>query len=188
MRKNRILTVSNLLSFVRLLLVIPIYIFFNNFPDQTFRYLVAAAGIFAVITDVLDGYFARKLNEVTEIGKIIDPLADKVLIGFVVIKLFLIGEIPVYYFVMIIARDVLILIGGLIIAAKTKFVLPSDKFGKAAVVSIGLVLLLILINVDRDSVYFIILYFLSIGLIIISFGNYFYQGISTIKKWNNETD
>lgn len=186
MKKNKILTVSNLLSFVRLLLIIPVWIFFYNFPDQNFRYLVAAAGIFAVITDVLDGYFARKFNEVTEAGKIIDPLADKVLVGFVVIKLFLIGEIPTYYFSMILARDVLILIGGSLLAAKTKFILPSDKYGKATVVSIGLVLLLILINVDRESIYFLFLYYLSIGLIIFSFGNYVYKGISAINKSYNE--
>lgn len=182
MSKYKYLTISNLLSFLRLLLVIPIWIFFNNFPDQTFRYLVVAAGIFALITDVLDGYFARKLNEVTEFGKIIDPLADKVVIGFVVIKLFLIGEIPPYYFIMIVMRDVLILIGGLLIAAKTKFVLPSDKYGKATVVVIGIVLLMMLINVDRNAVYFLLVFYLSIGLILISFANYVYKAITVINK------
>jgi len=182
MSKKKIINVSNLLSFVRLLLVIPVWIFFNNFPDQTFRYLVVAAGIFALITDVLDGYFARKFNEITEFGKIIDPLADKVIIGFVVIKLFLIGEIPTYYFIMIVARDVLILIGGLLIATKTKYVLPSDKYGKATVVSIGIVLLMILINVDRDTIYFLLIFYLSIGLIIVSFTNYIYKAINVVNK------
>jgi CDP-diacylglycerol--glycerol-3-phosphate 3-phosphatidyltransferase len=182
MSKYRYLTISNLLSLLRLLLVIPIWIFFNNFPDQTFRYLVVAAGIFALITDVLDGYFARKFNEVTEFGKIIDPLADKVVIGFVVIKLFLIGEIPAYYFIMILARDLLILIGGLLIAAKTKFVLPSDKYGKATVLAIGIVLLMMLINVDRNAVYFLMVFYLSIGLILVSFANYVYKAVTVINR------
>jgi CDP-diacylglycerol--glycerol-3-phosphate 3-phosphatidyltransferase len=182
MSKHKYFTISNLLSFIRLLLVIPIWIFFNNFPDQTFRFLVVAAGIFALITDVLDGYFARKFDEVTEFGKIIDPLADKVVIGFVVIKLFLIGEIPTYYFIMILARDILILIGGLLIAAKTKYVLPSDKFGKATVVLIGIVLLMMLINVDRNAVYYLLVYYLSIGLIVVSFANYVYKAVTAIYK------
>ena len=182
MSKYKYFTVSNLLSFIRLLLVIPIWIFFNNFPDQTFRYLVVAAGIFALITDVLDGYFARKFDEVTEFGKIIDPLADKVVIGFVVIKLFLIGEIPTYYFIMILARDILILVGGLLIAAKTKYVLPSDKFGKATVVLIGVVLLMMLINVDRNAVYYLLVYYLSIGLIVFSFANYVYKAVTAMNK------
>ncbi len=182
MKNQNIFTVSNLLSFLRLLLIVPIWIFFNSFDDLLFRYLIAAAGIFAVVTDVLDGYFARKLNEVTEVGKIIDPLADKVLIGFVVIKLFLIGEIPTYYFIMIVLRDVLILLGGLFVASKTKFVLPSDKFGKATVVAIGIVLLLLLINVDRETFYFSLIYFISIALIFISFGNYVHKAILALNK------
>lgn len=159
----------------------------DNFPDQFFRNLVAGSGIFAAVTDVLDGYFARKFNTVTEAGKIIDPLADKVLVGFVIIRLFLMGEIPAYYFFMIIGRDLLILLGGLIIAAKTKYVLPSDKLGKATVVSISFVLLMVLLNVKGDSVYFNGLYFLSIGLIVISFSNYSIKAIRTLTGEKNET-
>ena len=136
----------------------------------------------ALITDVLDGYIARKFDEITEFGKIIDPLADKVVIGFVVIKLFLIGEIPTYYFIMILARDILILVGGLLIAAKTRYVLPSDKFGKATVVLIGIVLLMMLINVDRNAVYYLLVYYLSIGLIVVSFANYVYKAVTAMNK------
>src|SRR5512139_694870 len=104
MSSSKIFNVSNSLSFLRLLLVIPAWIAFNNF-DQTSRYIVAGIGIFAAITDILDGYLARKLNQITEFGKIIDPLADKVLVIFVVFNLFLIGDIPEYYFYLILARD-----------------------------------------------------------------------------------
>jgi phosphatidylglycerophosphate synthase len=102
MSGNKIFNSSNSLSFLRLLLVIPAWIAFNNFDENLARYSVAAIGIFAAITDILDGYLARKLNQITEFGKIIDPLADKVLIVFVVLNLFLIGEIPDYYFYMIV--------------------------------------------------------------------------------------
>ncbi len=81
MSRNKIFNASNSLSFLRLLLVIPAWIAFSNF-DKTSRYTVAAIGIFAAITDILDGYLARKLNQITEFGKIIDPLADKVLVSF----------------------------------------------------------------------------------------------------------
>jgi CDP-diacylglycerol--glycerol-3-phosphate 3-phosphatidyltransferase len=104
MSENKIFNASNSLSFFRLLLVIPAWIAFNNFDHYLARYSVAAIGIAATITDILDGYLARKLNQITEFGKVIDPLADKVLIVFVVLNLFLIGEIPDYYFYMIVAR------------------------------------------------------------------------------------
>jgi CDP-diacylglycerol--glycerol-3-phosphate 3-phosphatidyltransferase len=182
MSKHKFFTVSNLLSLARLMLVIPVWFFIDNFPDQNFRYLVIAAGIFAVITDVLDGYLARRLNEITEFGKIIDPLADKILIGFVILRLFLLGEIPAYYFFMIVGRDLFILIGGLLIAYKTKYVLPSDYLGKATVIAISIVMLMIILNLDGNSIYFNLFYYLSIGLIIVSFSNYTYKAIQTITK------
>jgi len=172
MSERKIFNASNSLSFIRLLLVIPAWFAFNNFENNLARYSVAAIGVIATITDILDGYLARKLNQITEFGKVIDPLADKVLIVFVVLNLFLQGEIPDYYFYMIIARDVLILIGGLIVAKKIGKVLPSDYIGKATVLSIAFVLLMILLNVDSKSLPYLILYYLSIVLIFASFINY----------------
>lgn len=172
MSENKIFNASNSLSFIRLLLVIPAWFAFSNFDNNLARYSVAAIGVIATITDILDGYLARKLNQITEFGKVIDPLADKVLIVFVVLNLFLLGEIPDYYFYMIIARDVLILIGGLIVAKKIGKVLPSDYMGKATVLSIAFVLLMILLNVDSQSLPYLILYYLSIVLIFASFANY----------------
>jgi len=172
MNIKQIFNASNFLSFIRLLLVIPAWIAFSYFDKLTMGYTVAAIGIFAAITDILDGFLARKLNQITEFGKVIDPLADKVLIAFVVINLFLIHEIPDYYFYFIVGRDLLILIGGIIVSKKTGKVLPSDYLGKATVLSISFVLLMILLNVSRESILFLILYYLSIFLIFISLLNY----------------
>jgi len=180
MRENKIFNASNSLSFFRLLLVIPAWFAFNNFDHNIARYSVAAIGILATITDIMDGYLARKLNQITEFGKVIDPLADKVLIVFVVLNLFLIGEIPDYYFYMIVARDLLILTGGLIVSKKLGKVLPSDYIGKATVLAISFTLLMILLNVDRASLPYLLLYYLSIILIFVSLGNYILKAIRAL--------
>ena len=180
MSGNKIFNSSNSLSFLRLLLVIPAWIAFNNFDENLARYSVAAIGVIATITDILDGYLARKLNQITEFGKVIDPLADKVLIVFVVLNLFLIGEIPDYYFYMIVARDLLILTGGLIVSKKLGKVLPSDYIGKATVLAISFTLLMILLNVDRASLPYLLLYYLSIILIFVSLGNYILKAIKAL--------
>jgi cardiolipin synthase len=169
---KKIFNASNFLSFVRLFLIIPAWIAFNNFDDTFYRYSVAAIGIFAAITDILDGYLARKLNQITEFGKIIDPIADKVLIAFVVINLFLLNEIPDYYFYLIVGRDVLILLGGVIVSKKLGKVLPSDYLGKATVLAISFVLLMILLNASRESLPYQFLYYTSILLIFSSLINY----------------
>ena len=169
---KKIFNASNTLSFVRLLLVIPAWIAFNNFDETFYRYSVAGIGIIAAITDILDGFIARKLNQITEFGKIIDPLADKVLIAFVVINLFLLNEMPDYYFYLIVGRDLLILLGGIIVSKKIGKVLPSDYLGKATVLAISFVLLMILLNVSRESLPYQIIYFSSIILIFASLFNY----------------
>lgn len=181
MSSDKIFNASNSLSFLRLLLVIPAWFAFSNF-DQTSRYIVAGIGIFAAITDVLDGYLARKLNQITEFGKIIDPLADKVLVVFVVLNLFLIGDIPEYYFYLIVARDFLILIGGLIVSKKLGKVLPSDYIGKATVLAISFTLLMILLNVDGQSLPYLILYYSSIVLIFLSFINYVIKAVKALNQ------
>ena len=182
MSQSKIFNASNSLSFIRLLLVIPAWFAFNNFDENLARYSVAAIGVIATITDILDGYLARKLNQITEFGKVIDPLADKVLIVFVVLNLFLLGEIPDYYFYMIVARDVLILTGGLIVTRKIGKVLPSNYVGKATVLAISFTLLMILLNVDRQSLPYLLLYYLSIILIFVSLGNYIIKAVKALSQ------
>jgi len=156
---KEIYTKSNLISLFRLLLAIPIWFIMDNFDQQSVRNIIAGLCLFAAFTDVLDGYLARKFNEVTEFGKVIDPLADKVIVGAVVIKMFLLGEfakyyIPDYYFYLMIGRDILIFIGGIIVSKKIGKVLPSNAIGKLSIVVISLVLLFIMFSMDRASLIF----------------------------------
>jgi len=180
MNLKNVFNVSNSLSFIRLLLILPAWFAFNNYDKIQAGYIVAAIGIFAAITDILDGYLARKLNQITEFGKIIDPLADKILVVYVVLNLFFLGEVPDYYFYMIVARDGLILFGGLIVSKKIRKVLPSDYIGKATVLAISFVLLMILLNVDKNSISYILLYYLSILLIFTSLINYILKAIKAV--------
>ncbi len=182
MNETKIFNASNSLSFIRLLLVIPAWIAFNNFDFTKAGYIVGAIGIFAAITDILDGYLARRLNQITEFGKIIDPLADKVLVVFVVLNLYVLGQIPDYYFYMILSRDVLILIGGLIVSKKIGKVLPSDYVGKATVLAISFVLLMILLNVDKQFIPYLLLYYGSILLIFVSLVNYIIKAFKAISN------
>ena len=104
---KEIKTKSNLLSLFRLFLAVPLWFLLDNFKYDYVRYITFFICIFGSITDILDGYLARKYNQVTEMGKIIDPLADKAVICLIIIKLYLIGEINSTYFLLIILRDVI---------------------------------------------------------------------------------
>jgi CDP-diacylglycerol--glycerol-3-phosphate 3-phosphatidyltransferase len=179
---KEIKTKSNLLSLFRLFLAVPLWYLLDNFKYDTVRYITFFVCVFGAITDILDGYLARKYNQVTEMGKIIDPLADKVVICMIIIKLYLIGEINSTYFFLIIIRDVLIFTGGIFLTRIVGKVLPSNIIGKITVINIGIVILLIILNINKSLLVFKGLYFLSILLIFISFIAYVYRAIEFINK------
>lgn len=180
--KSEILTLSNFLSVFRALLLIPLWLLMNNLDDDNRRFIIAGLCLFAALTDVLDGYFARKFNQVTEFGKIADPVADKIIVGAIVLKLFLIGAIPGYYFFMIIGRDIIILIGGIIVTKMINKVLPSNVLGKITVVFISLVLLFSVLQIRTDTLFFKAFYYSSIILIIVSLFAYALRAVEFIKK------
>jgi CDP-diacylglycerol--glycerol-3-phosphate 3-phosphatidyltransferase len=169
-RFKEINTVSNYLSLLRLLLAIPFWILLDNF--DSLRYIIFSLAVFGALTDIFDGYFARRFNQVTEFGKIIDPLADKICIGAIITKLYLLNLIPAYYFYMIIGRDLLIFLGGILLTKKLGKVLPSNMLGKTTVLIIGIVILMVMIGVDQGAVYFKIIYYASLLLIVVSFIGY----------------
>ena len=184
---KEIYTKSNLLSFFRLFLAIPLWFLLDNLYVESVRYITVLICLVAIGTDFLDGYLARKLNEVTEAGKIIDPLADKIVVGIVALKLYLIGEMPPYYFFMIIGRDVLIFVGGILLSIKIKKVLPSNMLGKITVTVLGVVLLLIILNVKQDNLIFLTFYFLSIILILGSLAGYIIRAVELLKQKSHES-
>lgn len=181
---KEIYTKSNALSFIRFLLVIPFWILLDNYNSQSIKYILFALCLFAALTDFLDGYLARKFNEVTELGKIIDPIADKALMAVIVLKFFLLGEITSFYFFTIIIRDVLIFLGGIYVTRKIGRVLPSNKLGKITVFNIGIVILLILSGLSKENIVFLIFYYSSILLIFASFSAYLIRAKEFINRDN----
>lgn len=188
MKKEKVFTISNILSFVRLLLAIPIWILLGDLDSSTqIRFIALGICLIMMLTDFLDGYFARKRNEITEIGKIIDPLADKVGVGVIVLRLFLLELFPAYYFWMIILRDIIILIGGIYVTSKIGKVLPSNYVGKITVTIISIVILFIIVGIPQDNFIYYIFYYASIVLIFVSLIVYIIRATEYLKKKNYGT-
>lgn len=86
----------------------------------------------AFISDYLDGIIARRFNQISEWGKILDPLGDKLAIGIMLIVLYLKQQVPLWLVIIVIGRDVAILITGLFMVEKYRLITPSNFIGKVA--------------------------------------------------------
>jgi cardiolipin synthase len=122
-------TISNILSASRIVLVVPIVVFLLGDRDSD-RWWAAGIMVIATLTDMFDGIIARALNQVSELGKILDPLADKIAVAVIAGALTFKGMIPLWFLVAAVMRDLLILTGGLYIKTRKNIVLQSNKLGK----------------------------------------------------------
>lgn len=131
MKLSELLQVPNLLSLSRILFL-PLIGYFMARGDDFSSLVALGLLILAGITDGLDGYFARRLNQVTQTGLILDPLADKVMAAGLVILLILYREFPIWLAAVIVGRDLLLLLAGLVLLRKSDSVPPSNLTGKYA--------------------------------------------------------
>ena len=164
-------TISNVLSSMRVLLTVPIAVFLLR-RDPGDRAVLIALVLVASLTDLLDGWLARKLGKVTEIGKILDPLADKIAVGTVVVILVLQARVPVWFVVMVLARDALILVGGLYARQAVGVVLESNLVGKWTVAVIAAFLSVTMIEGTGSDWLALSLLLLSAVMMLISLALY----------------
>lgn len=163
---------SNLISILRLILLIPVsYLLITSF--ETKNTLIIILVLCMYFSDLLDGYLARKLNQVSEFGKIIDPLADKICVIVICVILLFIGKIPLWFVMIVVLRDLLILGFGIYLNKKKDIRLMSNFPGKTAVFSIGVVILFSIIDSPVLKSINNYLYFVSIALIFYSSYLYF---------------
>lgn len=167
--KSRIFTVPNQLTFLRLAFL-PFFIIAIKYDN----YIVAMA-IFVVagITDGLDGFLARGLNQKTRIGAYLDPIADKLLLSSSYFVLALKGKIGWWLAILVLGRDVLLLAASAVILVTVGYrPFPPSVWGKATTLfELGLVFLVLLLAVWDNHVIWIgrmICAFLVAALVIIS--------------------
>jgi CDP-diacylglycerol--glycerol-3-phosphate 3-phosphatidyltransferase len=143
--RDSIWNVSNSLTLLRVLLVVPIACLLV-LGDPSSRMLAVGLIAVATLSDFLDGMIARKLRQVTEFGKILDPLADKVAVGVVACILAWQGKLPFWFLILVLLRDGAILSGGIYLRRTRGIVLQSNKTGKWAVTFIAALILLCVLD------------------------------------------
>jgi len=119
--------IPNILSALRIAMV-GVFIYFFAHA----RYFMAlGVYVLAILTDALDGYLARRNNWITDIGKVLDPLADKLMLITALICFCTRGWVPVWLVAIVVAKELIMIIGGALLWKKD-VVVHADRFGKAA--------------------------------------------------------
>jgi len=151
-------TIPNLLTFIRFIIV-PFYFYFlvSN------RYMTAAVlyGL-AAVSDILDGYLARRLNQGSELGKIIDPIADKLIVGVTLIFFSFKRIFPPVLVIIFVLKELLMLLVGLWFLLKGIKIISSRMYGKIAMVLTSISILMALLQIPLSVSVFAIGLFFSI--------------------------
>lgn len=137
--------IANIITVARILLA-PLFVWLlllDAGEMGVIRYIAAGLFIFAIVTDSLDGYLARHRNLITNVGIILDPIADKILIGGALVALSILGELPWWITMLILVREFGITIFRF--AVLSKVVIPASRGGKLKTVMQAIALSLFLV-------------------------------------------
>jgi len=165
------LNVPNVLTVVRILLVpVLVVVLLQATPHGSW----VAAAVFAVaaLTDTLDGYLARSRRSVTTFGKVMDPIADKLLIAAALISLVSVGRVAPWAAMVIIARE--FAVSGLRIAAGAQgVVIPASPLGKVKTISQVVAVLALIAARDAGAWWAQALLYVAVAMTIASGADYF---------------
>ncbi len=188
---SNVWTIPNVLTIIRIILI-PVFVvlFFKG-------YKMAALAVFcaASLTDMLDGYLARKLNQITDFGKLFDPLADKLMVLTAMVCQTFWGPLPLVAVLIVAAKELVMVLGGVFMLSKN-VVVYSNYFGKAAQVGFIASLILSFFHdkfLEGNVVLWgmtpdILLLWLTVALAIVAMGVYAAGAIKTIRTKDEKKD
>uniref|UniRef100_A0A7C6A8U9 CDP-alcohol phosphatidyltransferase family protein n=1 Tax=candidate division WOR-3 bacterium TaxID=2052148 RepID=A0A7C6A8U9_UNCW3 len=175
---GKVLTLPNFLSISRLFLLPLILLALATGQSVTALILM----LLSWLSDALDGYLARKMDLVSNLGKLLDHLVDKIWVGTILVTLVLVKDLPVYIATAVIIRDLLIVLGGSLLANLKKNILSSNFMGKVAGFLFALIIVVYTIDIKRLDFIKNYLLIAVMVAVILSFINYLYLFFKTINR------
>lgn len=180
------LTIPNILSFFRIVLIVPFVYFFleKNYV------LAAVMLILSGLSDACDGFIARKFNQVTELGKMLDPIADKLTLIAIMVCITIFSPIVLPVMIVLILKDVIMLIGGSRLV-KTGIAPPAAKwYGKLGTllfyVSVCLIVFLKAAFNYENDILSVTLLSVTTAVMVFALIKYFLVYISLLKESDKE--
>jgi CDP-diacylglycerol--glycerol-3-phosphate 3-phosphatidyltransferase len=165
----RFFTLPNALSILRMFLLIPVLILIDR-PDQASRLAGVALLFVAGITDLLDGALARWRGWISPSGKIVDPIADKVLIGGLAVYLAIVRGFPIWLLALIVLRDLALVAGTMLFLKRDRLVFQANRAGKLTTFILSLLLLAYVLDAERFYQPLTVLALIALALSTFSYG------------------
>lgn len=170
------MNLPNKLTTLRVIMI-PFFVFFllwQNGENYTFRMIALALFIVASLTDLLDGKIARKYNLVTNFGKFMDPLADKLLVCSALICLIELNALPAWMVIIIISRE-FIISGFRLIASDNGVVIAASYWGKFKTTFQMVSVVLLILDIPALALVTTICVWIALVLTIVSLVDYIYK-------------
>ena len=188
---SNIWTIPNVLTIIRMLLI-PVFVVLF-FHEEEIRWGSLCVFCAASLTDMLDGYLARRLNQITDFGKLFDPLADKLMVLTAMVLQTFWGPLPLVAVIIVAAKELVMVLGGMFMLGRG-VVVYSNYFGKAAQVGFIASLILSFFHekflagniVLRGMTPDILLLWITVALAIVAMGVYAAGAVRTIRKTKAE--
>ena len=175
------MNIANKITLVRIFLV-PFFVLFMLTDFTEYNQLIAfIIFVIATITDKIDGTIARKYNLVTDFGKFLDPIADKLIVSSALICFTANGTIPAWITIIIIGREFIISAFRLVCADTGKTV-AATWWGKSKTIAQMAAIIVLLTNIPQLMIVGNILVYISLALTIISLVDYFVKNINVLKE------
>ncbi len=177
------MNLPNKLTLLRVVMI-PIFVvllLYNGGQDQNLRIAALIVFCLASFTDFLDGQIARRQNLVTDFGKFMDPLADKLLVCSALICMIELGQLPAWYVIIIIARE-FIISGFRLVAADNGIVIAASWWGKFKTTFQMFTVILLILNIPALKVVTDIMAFIALVLTIVSLVDYMVKNIRVITE------
>ncbi len=171
------MNVPNLLSLLRLAMV-PVFAAVFFLPDPSARSWAAGVYALAFVTDIADGWIARHFHQVTRLGRILDPLADKLMTFTVIVCITAAGIIPLWAVVVFFLKEAAMGVGALSMYHKTEDVIPSNWLGKVSTGVLFVVCAALVLFPGIPSSWATGLITLALVLTILAFVSYLLQYLS----------
>ncbi len=177
------MNLPNKLTVLRVIMI-PFFVAFllmDGGTNAVYRYIAAAIFIIASLTDMLDGKIARKYNLVTNFGKFMDPLADKLLVCSALICMIELGQLPAWVVIIIISRE-FIISGFRLVASDNGVVIAASYWGKFKTTFQMIAVVLLIFNIPALSMVTTAVVWIAVALTVISLVDYIVKNAGVLKE------